>query len=61
MDPDGDTYLDAGTLRNELEGLVYNELLTKRRRRIVGGDGKARSVVYYEPTRRLVEYLDSFG
>ena len=49
-DPKGKTYLDAGTVRRELEYMVYWKWLTRRKQRIITDDGKARIVVYYEPT-----------
>ena len=54
IDPDGSANLDAGTLRKELEGMIFQGDLTKRDARIVDDVGKARRVVYYEPTPRLI-------
>ncbi len=54
LDPDGSANLDAGTLRKELEDLVYQGDLTKREKRIVDKDHRARRVVYYEPTTKLI-------
>jgi hypothetical protein len=58
LDPDGSANLDAGTLRKELETLVYQGSLTKREKRIVDKTHRARTVVYYEPTPRLIESFD---
>jgi hypothetical protein len=58
LDPDGSANLDAGTLRKELEGLVYQGDLTKREKRIVDKDHRARRVVYYEPTPRLIRRFE---
>lgn len=60
VDPDGSAGLDAGTLRKELEACVFQGNLTKREKRIVGDDHKARRVVYYEPTLKLLNTLESF-
>ena len=58
LDPEGIGDPDIGTLRKELEGLVSQGSLSKNPKRIVDKRGKARRVVYYEPTPRLME---SFG
>lgn len=58
LDPDGSASLDSGTLRKELETLVYQGNLTKRKKRIVDRNHRARRVVYYEPTPRLIESFD---
>ncbi len=60
LDPDGSSNLDAGTLRKELEGLVFHGYLTRRPERILDKDHRARRVIYYEPTPRLVRYVESF-
>ena len=60
LDPDGSANLDAGTLRKELEACVFQGNLTKREKRIVDQDHKARRVVYYEPTPKLLEIMDNF-
>ena len=57
LDPEGIGDPDIGTLRKELEDLVSQGSLSKSPKRIVDGRGKARRVVYYEPTPRLIESL----
>lgn len=58
LDPEGIGDPDIGTLRKELEGLVSQGSLNKNPTRIVDKRGKARRVVYYEPTLRLIESFD---
>jgi hypothetical protein len=60
LDPDGSTNLDAGTLRKELEASVFQGNLTKHEKRIVDKDQRARRVVYYEPTPKLLEIMNKF-
>ena len=60
LDPKGSANLDSGTLRKELDRLVFQGTLTKRQKRIVDEDRRARKVVYYEPTAKHIRYLDSF-
>ena len=60
LDPDGSANLDAGTLRKELEALVFQGSLTKNQKRIVDEDRRARKVVCYEPSANLLQYHDSF-
>lgn len=60
LDPDGSANLDAGTLRKELEASVFQGNLTKREKRIVDHDHRARRVVYYEPTPILLEVMNQF-
>ncbi len=54
LDPQGSMNLDAGTLRKDLEKLVYQGNLTRREKRIIDKDRRARRVVYYEPTTKLI-------
>jgi hypothetical protein len=54
LDPEGAGYPDAGTLRKELEDLVFQGNLIKNPKRIVDKNGKARRVVCYEPTPKLM-------
>jgi hypothetical protein len=60
LDPDGSANLDAGTLRKELAALVFQGNLVRRVQRIVDESHKARRVIYYQPTPRLLEYRQSF-
>ena len=49
----------AGTLRKELESMVLQGNLTKREKRIVDKDRRARRVVFYEPTQQMITYYEA--
>ena len=51
--------IDAGTLRKELESMVFQGNLTKKEKRIVDKDHRARRVVFYEPTQQMITYYEA--